>query len=34
MKTFSLLLTSVLLLVSAETTFAETITGEYLEART
>ena len=34
MKTFSLLLTSVLLLVSAKTTFAETITGEYLEART
>ena len=34
MKTFSLLLTSVLLLVSAETSFAETITGEYLEART
>ena len=34
MKTLSLLLTSVLLLVSAETSFAETITGEYLEART
>ena len=34
MKMFSLLLTSVLLLVSAEATFAGTITGEYLEART
>ena len=34
MKMLSLLLTSVLLLVSAKTTVAGTITGEYLEART
>lgn len=34
MKAFSLLLTTVLFMVSTETTFAGTITGEYLEART
>lgn len=34
MKTFVLLLTTVLFMASVETSFAETITGEYLEART
>jgi hypothetical protein len=34
MKTFSLLLTTVLFMVSTENMFAGTITGEYLEART
>lgn len=34
MKAFSLLMTTVLFMVSAETTMAGTITGEYLEART
>ena len=34
MKTFSLLLTTVLCMVSTQSTFAGTITGEYLEART
>lgn len=34
MKAFMLLLTTILWMVSAEATFAGTITGEYLEART
>lgn len=34
MKAFSLLLTTILWMVSTEATFAGTITGEYLEART